>query len=80
VDGKHYVMTKSDKFEFSDPVCPLPPDKNPCKEVTWATPSTRIKVCGEAVILDNSEGKILKANGATVFLNVKTQSRVRGAL
>lgn len=81
MDGSNYVMIERDKFEFLTPVCPLPQNQNPCKVATWKTPSTRIKVSGIAVVLDDSGGECHNAGGAfTGILNVRTQSRVKGAL
>lgn len=77
------VATMADKSTVKG--CPFkittpPPKEQPCMTVTWAAPALRVKVMGNAVLLDTSTGICESAEqikqGAPKVLS--TQPRVKG--
>jgi hypothetical protein len=77
IEGNNYVMT--DKDDFAIKGCHL---YYPCTIAKWTNPSKRIKVSGDAVILDDSDGRSHHSKNwpPQGNLTVMTQRRVKGAL
>jgi hypothetical protein len=77
IEGNNYVMT--DKDDFAIKGCHL---YYPCSVAIWNAPRSRIKISGNPVILDDSDGRshhkeYLPPQGN---LRIMTQTRVKGAL